>query len=214
MNPQETFQPLAESADPTAELGRIARQLGYMLVNAPLQAVRDFRAEAAEARDLPERDRLEKAFEKGVLFALCEVAAGFDAELREKQERQQLTAWAGDRPLHGALLLNLQGNASYPKDLAARVERDFGQVSRALKDLVQAGLVERMETGREGDQRKRPYRLTQEGLRLVIVSRLTSEQSSKAMKPARTRAAGAKSRARESAMAARPAAKRVVVPSR
>ncbi len=148
-------------------LGQLVRELGYSLPRASSQDLRLFRAEVAAARDHPELDRPEEAFTQGALFAMAEVCASYEAEVQAEEDRRQRAAFSVEKPLDNGLLHKIFEGMTSPGDLAEALGKDPGQISRALNGLRAAGLIELVQPGPAGDQRRRFYRLTTEGLRIL-----------------------------------------------
>jgi DNA-binding transcriptional ArsR family regulator len=165
--PQSDLHHLVRETPNRVELGQIARELGYFLPRASLPELRSYRAEVAEVRDHPEMERPEKAFVQGVLFTMGEVCASYESEIQAEAERRQTAAYGAEKPLHNALLHRIFAGTTSPSDLAEALGKDHGQISRALTELRSAGLIELVTPSRLGDQRKRFYRLTTEGLRIL-----------------------------------------------
>lgn len=150
-----------------ASLGQFVRELGYFLPRASAQELRAFRAEVATARDHPEIDRPEEAFTQGALFAMAEVCASYEAEIQAEEGRRQRAAFGIEKPLHNTLLHKIFEGMTSPSELTATLGKDAGQISRALNELRATGVIELMPTSPVGDQRRRAYRLTTEGLRIL-----------------------------------------------
>lgn len=161
------LEALLEGMPDLPTLGQLARELGYLLPKASVSELRELRAELAAARDRPDLARPEKALVKGVLFAMVEVCASFEAEVEAGQERQQRAAFGQEKPLYNALLHKIFAGVTRPSDLAASLGKDAAQISRALNDLRRSGLLELVTPRLTSDQRQRFHRLTTEGLRIL-----------------------------------------------
>ena len=149
------------------QIGRLTRDFGHLLPTASLQALRELRAELSALRDeLADREGTGAAFAVGALFGLCEVASAYDSELRSISERRNLEAFARQE-LHAGLLQVLAEGVRLPGDLARRLATSDAQVSRVLKELQAAGLVEVASPEGLFDGRTRPRALTAEGLALA-----------------------------------------------
>jgi len=159
------LQALAENPADLTELGRLARDLGHSLPTATLQELREFRAQAAGARD--DLDD-QAAFAKGLLVGLVEMITAYDAQIQAVGEREQLRRFVGQE-VHFGVLRQLRDGPRLPGDLALAISTNPAQISRALRDLRALGLVDLMAPAALGDQRTKPHRLTPEGRALLQV---------------------------------------------
>lgn len=148
-------------------LGQWARELGYRLSGAAPQELRQLRAELASLRDAPELARPEGDFVRGMLFAMAEVCASYTAEVLAREERRDLAGFGQEKPLHAAILQKIFSGVTRPSDLAAGLGKAPAQVSRALSQLRDLGLLELVSAVPTVDQRQRFHRLTTEGLRIL-----------------------------------------------
>ncbi len=146
----------AASAD-GPELRRLARDVGHELPKHDSTAVRAFRSEFAKL------EIGSVSFADGYRHALADVAAAFDVSLDDLQADERALQFAR-RPTFRPLLDALATRPMLPTELSQRLSMDAGQLSRALKDLRNAGLVEAWPI-EGGDGRTRPHRLTLRGRR-------------------------------------------------
>jgi DNA-binding transcriptional ArsR family regulator len=103
--------------------------------------------------NLENEHRDDTAYLTGVLAALGETLATFELAARRVEERQLRQKLAKH---HAALLEHLE-EPRQPSDLAKTLNQRLSQVSRTLRQLHQAGLVEPSEPTEEQDGRSRLY---------------------------------------------------------
>jgi DNA-binding MarR family transcriptional regulator len=104
-------------------------------------------------------------FGEGVLFAFYEFSCAYVEAVNRDSYRDVVDGCLG-KPLHLAALRLLWRERLLSSELAKRLTKDRGQVSRALTDLLRAGLVALDSTEKVvGDRRGRPYKITEAGRR-------------------------------------------------
>jgi hypothetical protein len=146
------------------DLGRLARNLGHELPHNPLQELRQFQAAVAETyQAFQQSPAREAGFAAGVLFALMEVCAGYDAENGELEDQRALDAFLR-QSLPQAILQRLWQRSGSLEDLEQTLGEPCGQVSRTLEQLQIAGLVEPENPARP-EAGGRSFRLTPDGYR-------------------------------------------------
>jgi DNA-binding transcriptional ArsR family regulator len=167
LSTDQRFPWLLQEAPSRHALGQFVRELGYLLPKARLRDLRAFRAEVATVRDHPKIDRPEEAFTQGALFAMAEICASYEAEIQAEEDRRQRAAFSIEKPLDNAVLHKIFEGVTNPGKLAEVLGKDGAQISRSLNDLRATGLIEVVPPSPVGDQRRRFYRLTTEGLQIL-----------------------------------------------
>jgi hypothetical protein len=143
-------------------LGRLARNLGHELPHNPIQELRQFQAAVAETYQALQQAPAQGAgFAAGVLYALMEVCAGYDAENGGLEDQRPLDAFVR-QPLSQAILQRLLERSQSMEDLQHALREQSGQLSRTLEQLQIAGLVEPDDSARPG-ARGTSFRLTPDG---------------------------------------------------
>ena len=108
----------ALAAQDPAELAQMAREFGYGLIRATPEDLRLWRAKIAATRDDPRLADPELDFVRGVVFALCEVAAAYGSEMEAIRERGALVAAGSAKPIHLDVLRTLNESPARPSDPA------------------------------------------------------------------------------------------------
>ena len=149
------LKPLLEALrrDPSSHLGRVARFLGHSLPKAKPSDLRHFQEEIERIAPA------DRSFEAGYLRALLEVSAAYERELFDNQAA--LERLASLTQARRNVLQELGKGPALVGELAARLDRTEGAVSKLLGFLRADGLVE--VTSNSGDSRTRPHRLTSLG---------------------------------------------------
>lgn len=141
------------------ELRRVARALGSELPNQRLDVLRRFRA------GLANQAMTGGSFARGYIDGLLDVTAEYEVSLRQVADEAELGRRALRQDWREVLLLLRQG-PKLPSDIASVLQKDRPTITRILKKLRAAGLVEAYSPD-DVDGRTRPHRLTLHGRRLV-----------------------------------------------
>ncbi|WP_428264031.1 helix-turn-helix domain-containing protein [Haliangium sp.] len=159
MKVDKVLKRLAAKPEDAEELRRVARALGSELPRQRLEVLRAFRA------GLARQTEPEGTFADGYLNGMLDITAEYEVSLRQvadESERQRLAM----RREWREVLLALREGPMLPSEIATVLRRDRPTITRILKKLRIAGLVEAYAQD-EVDGRTRPHRLTLHGQRLV-----------------------------------------------
>lgn len=159
MKVKKILNRLASSPKNPTELSRVGRALANELHRHRLDVLRDFRAGLASIRLEPE------TFAAGYVASMLDVTAEFEVYLRQVDDEQNI-AQTALREDWRDVLEQLADGAKLPSDLATRLGKDRPTVTRVLKRMRTAGLVESFAAD-SLDGRMRPHRLTVYGRRLL-----------------------------------------------
>jgi DNA-binding MarR family transcriptional regulator len=150
---------LAGAPEDERELRRVARALGSELPRQRAEILRQFRA------GLVSQEMSPGSFAQGYVNGLLDVTAEYEVALREVAEEAELGRLALRRDWRDVLML-LRDGPKLPSDIAAMLQKDRPTVTRILKKLRAAGLVQAY-AHEEVDGRTRPHRLTVHGQRVL-----------------------------------------------
>ncbi|GAB4514751.1 MAG: hypothetical protein Tsb0020_33300 [Haliangiales bacterium] len=159
MKVDKVLKRLAARPDDRAELRRVARALGSELPKQRAEELTKFRATLA--RQLA----TDESYSDGYLRSMLDVTAEYEVSLREVSDESAVQRLALRKEWRDVLTL-LRDGPRLPSDIAAELGRDRPTITRLLKRLRTAGLVEAYAQD-EVDGRIRPHRLTLDGQRLV-----------------------------------------------
>lgn len=159
MKVKKVLHRLGKAPEDEAELKRVARALGSELPQQRMEVLRSFRAELARF-NLPDG-----GYAAGYVTSMLDVTAEFEASLREADDEREVTRRAL-REDWRSVLFALRESAMLPKDLASRLGKDRPTITRILKRMRTAGLVQSFAHD-SLDGRMRPHRLTLQGKNLV-----------------------------------------------
>jgi len=143
-------------------LGALSRDVAARLAPKDEVSERDIRDVRVQLARLGRRSAdvaVDDSFRSGALFALREVLAAASAGLRARRVHQ--ASELVDRPLRERVLDLLRSRepaALRPSEIVAELSADPSQVSRALRGLADAELVEVVAAAPEDDGRRRYYR--------------------------------------------------------
>lgn len=141
------------------ELRRVARALGNELPRHRLDVLRKFRAGLAKQRVT------DGSLAEGYIDGLLDVTAEYEVSLRQGADECEIQRQALRKDWREVLLVLKEG-PKRPSDVAALLAKDRPTVTRILKKLRAAGLVQ-VYASDELDGRTRPHRLTLLGQRIV-----------------------------------------------
>lgn len=147
------------SPEDERELRRVARALGSELPHQRLDVLRRFRA------GLANQAVAGGSFARGYIDGLLDVTAEYEVSLRQVADEAELGRRALRKDWREVLLL-LRHGPKLPSDIATALHKDRPTITRILKKLRAAGLVEAYSPD-DLDGRTRPHRLTLHGKRLV-----------------------------------------------
>ena len=163
MKVNKVLKRLSATPDRKAELSRVARALANGLSRQRVQTLREFRAGLAKV-DVPEESE-NYLYATGYLTSLLDVTAEYEVFLQGVEDSQEVARTAL-REDWRAVLVELNESARLPSDLAIRLGKDRPTVTRILKRMRIAGLVESFAHD-SLDGRMRPHRLTIRGRNLL-----------------------------------------------
>lgn len=172
MNPallQSQFDRLSHNPGNTRLLKQVAVEFGSAVVRSRPESLRHYRVAAATALRAIEETKPETPelmYARGVLSALLDAAVCAEETLTAEREREEVRSVAS-RPLHRQILRSLSGRALTTKVLAEQFDRHKSQVSAALHDLEEIGLVRTVERHPQASQKEKPYRLTLSGVTIL-----------------------------------------------
>jgi DNA-binding MarR family transcriptional regulator len=149
----------ASAPEDEQELRRVGRALGGELPRHRLEVLRSFRGGLARV-PVPGT-----SYAAGYVAGLLDVTAEYETHVRESADTQELTRAALREDWRGVLAMLAQG-PKLPSELAAGLGKDRPSVTRMLKRLRAAGLVQ-VYSSDALDGRRRPHRLTVQGRRLL-----------------------------------------------
>lgn len=149
----------ASAPEDDQELRRVARALGSELPRNQLEVVRNFRSLLARIA-LPEG-----SFAAGYVASMLDVAAEYEVHIRQVEDTQELERLALSEGWR-EVLLQLYEGSKLPSEIAASLGKDRPTITRTLKRLRGAGLVQAFANDTI-DGRMRPHRLTAQGRRLL-----------------------------------------------
>lgn len=150
-------------------LRSLSADVGHELPRGRLEVLARFRELLARAE--PSEPR---SFEEGYRVALLEVVAAYEAEAGALQEEKEVEALLRRRGWKQVLTALEQGPRTQAQ-LAEALEMDKGQLSRLLKDMRSARLVEVFQTP-ESKHSSQPHQLSLRGQRLL--ERLVADRGS------------------------------------
>lgn len=149
----------ASAPEDEQELRRVGRALGDELPRHRLEVLRSFRGGLARV-PVPGA-----SYAAGYVAGLLDITAEYETHVRESADTQELTRAALREDWRGVLAMLAQG-PKLPSELAAGLGKDRPSVTRMLKRLRAAGLVQ-VYSSDALDGRRRPHRLTVQGRRLL-----------------------------------------------
>lgn len=159
MQLEEIDQRIREAIADERELPRLSRDLGRELSQNRWEILDAFRA--AVERSLPRSSD----YVRGVLDALSEASRSYQAEVLPKKGEEQVTSLARHRNWL-PVLRAMDKRPVLPTELGAHLQKEDSTVSRLLRDMRQAGLVDLLiPPGADG--RFRPHHLTAMGRRVL-----------------------------------------------
>lgn len=159
MKVKKVVSRFAAAPDDGQELQRVARALGSELPRHRLDVLREFRAQLARV------SLNENSYAAGYVNGMLDVAAEYEIFVQKAAEEQDLARTAL-RDEWRAVLMELAGGPKLPSELATRLGKDRPSITRILKRLRTAGLVQAYASD-SLDGRRRPHRLTLKGQRLL-----------------------------------------------
>lgn len=149
----------AGAPDDVRELRRVARALGSELPRQRVEVLRQFRA------GLAQQPVKSGSFAQGYINGLTDVTAEYEVSLREVAEEAEIGRLALRRDWR-EVLMQLRDGPKLPSDIAASLQKDRPTVTRILKKLRAADLVQAY-SHEEVDGRTKPHRLTVHGQRVL-----------------------------------------------
>jgi DNA-binding MarR family transcriptional regulator len=159
MKVDKVLSRFATAPEDPKELRRVARALGNELPRQRPEVLRCFRA------GLARQPVTAGSHAEGYIAGLLDVAAEYEVSLRQAADQADIRRRALRKDWREVLVLLADGPRQ-PSDLAARVGKDRATLTRILKKLRAAGLVQ-VYASNELDGRTRPHRLTLLGQRIV-----------------------------------------------
>lgn len=164
MKVDKVLSRFASAPEDEGELRRLARALGDELSRQRLRVMQRFRAGLVRVR-LPDP----RSFAAGYVAALLDTVAEYEVSVRQASDEKELQRLAVREEWH-QLLFALREGPKLPSELALRLGKDRPSVTRVLKRLRTAGLVQAF-ADESLDGRMRPHRLTVDGRRLLAKMR-------------------------------------------
>lgn len=149
----------AGAPEDEGELRRVARSLGNELPRQRIDILRQFRAGLSQQEVRP------GSFAQGYVNGLLDVTAEYETSLREVADEAEIGRLALRRDWREVLML-LRDGPKLPSDIALVLHKDRPTITRILKKLRVAGLVQAYSHD-EVDGRTRPHRLTLHGQRVL-----------------------------------------------
>jgi DNA-binding MarR family transcriptional regulator len=159
MKVKKVLTRFASAPEDEQELRRVGRALGSELPRHRVEVLRSFRSGLARV-PLPGA-----SFASGYVAGLLDITAEYETHVRESADTQELTRAALREDWRGVLAMLAQG-PKLPSELAAGLGKDRPSVTRMLKRLRAAGLIQAYSSDAL-DGRRRPHRLTVQGRRLL-----------------------------------------------
>ncbi len=159
MKVKKVLTRFASAPEDKREMRRVARALGNELPRHRLDILQQFRA--GLARVTIDGD----TYGAGYIAGMLDVTAEYEVFVRQARDDRELSAMALREDWRDVLRALAEG-PRLPSDLANRLGKDRPTLTRILKRLRTAGLVEAY--AKEGlDGRMRPHRVTMQGRRLL-----------------------------------------------
>ncbi|MCG8424850.1 MAG: winged helix-turn-helix domain-containing protein [Proteobacteria bacterium] len=160
MKVEKVLSRFAAAPEDEGELRRLARAVGDELSRQRLEILQSFRAGLAR---IHRRDS--RSFASGYIASLLDVVAEYEVSVRQAYDAKELQRLAV-REDWREILFALEAGPRLPSELAVAAGKDRPSITRILKRLRMAGLVQAYADG-SIDGRMRPHRLTLDGRRLV-----------------------------------------------
>ena len=162
MKVKKILHRLASAPESERELRRVARSLANEFTRQRLRVLREFRSGLATLQS----NRIDEStqagmYASGYMASLLDVTAEYEVHLQEVDDSQAV-ARVALREDWREVLGHLQGGARLPSDLASVMGKDRPTITRVLKKMRLAGLVETFASD-SLDGRMRPHRLTLRG---------------------------------------------------
>ena len=158
MNLEKVLTRFTNSPEDERELRRVARALGNELPRNRLEVLQSFRAEMARVSVSG------SSFAGGYVAAMLDTTVQYETALQHGEQETSMRRMAMREGWHEILDAMLIG-PMLPSELASRLGRDRSTISRQLRQLRVAGLIQQMDDAYDG--RSRPHRLTEQGRRIV-----------------------------------------------
>lgn len=159
MKVKKVLTRFATAPEDEQELRRVGRALGNELPRHRLEVLRSFRG------DLTRVPVPGASYAAGYVAGLLDITAEYETHVREAADTQDLARAALREDWRGVLAMLAQG-PKLPSELAAGLGKDRPSLTRMLKRLRAAGLVQ-VYSSDALDGRRRPHRLTVQGRRLL-----------------------------------------------
>lgn len=160
MNLKKVLTRFTNHSQDERELRRVARALGNELPRNRLDVLQSFRAEMARA------PVSESSFAGGYVAAMLDTTVEYESTVQHGEHEASMRRLAL-REGWREVLDSMVSGPMLPSELAHGLGRDRSTISRQLRQLRVAGLVQVLDDAYDG--RSRPHRLTEQGRRVVSI---------------------------------------------